>query len=335
MNVITVKNLCKEYRAHEIRQGVRGTFIDLFNRSYKTIKAVNDISFEVKKGEIIGYIGPNGAGKTTTVKLLSGILSPTSGSINILGLDPFKHRNKYTLNIGIIMGNQSKLFWNLSVIESFKLFGALYEIEKNTLDERIKNFAKTLGVEHLLYKQVRTLSLGERTRCELLLALIHAPPILLLDEPTIGMDVSVKFRIRNFLKDIQKNYGTTIILTSHDMADIEAIATKIIVIDKGKLIFDGSTFDFRREFGLDESVVEIKFKEPIDDKKIFNLFKNFTNICLLKENKFSISLKIKRDAPIFELLTRCNQSSQINSIHIEEEPMTNIVRRIYEKSEQD
>ncbi|MDD2889757.1 MAG: ATP-binding cassette domain-containing protein [bacterium] len=332
MDIIRVEKLRKEYKVPEIREGIKGSLKDLFHRKYNSVTAVNDISFSISKGEIVGYIGPNGAGKTTTVKLLSGILAPSSGHINILGNDPFKHRIKNAFNVGMVMGSQSKLLWNLPVIETFNLFGAIYEVKKDVLKERIKKFSEILGVEHLLYKQARTFSLGERTRCNFLLALIHNPPILFLDEPTIGMDIAVKFRIRDFLKEIRETYGTTIILTSHDIADIEDTATRMMIIDEGKLIFDGSPVKFQQTFSLDEIVVRIKFKSSIKGKNIFSVLNDIKNISLEEEGEFFVSLKIKKEVPIFDVLTKCNRVAEIGNILISEEPISQIVRRIYEKN---
>ncbi len=228
-NAIEVEKLRKEFKVYSSRKGLKGAFRDLFTRNERIIPAVNDISFKVKQGEMVGYIGENGAGKSTTIKMLTGILTPTSGQIVVNGMNPHKDREKFVQTIGVVFGQRSQLWWDIAVQESFRLLKKVYKVTDEQYDSHMNHVIKTLDIEPLLDKPVRKLSLGQRMRCELAAALIHNPPLLFLDEPTIGLDVLVKLKIREFLKEINEKYHTTILLTTHDLSDIEALCERVIV----------------------------------------------------------------------------------------------------------
>lgn len=260
MALIEARGLSKEFRIFRRREGVLGAFRDLFQRDYKTLTAVGGIDFVVDKGEMVGYIGANGAGKSTTIKMLTGILVPTSGSVVVNGYVPHRDREIYTRGIGVVFGQRSQLWWDIAVIESFKLLRRIYDVSKTDFDQRLKRFNEMLELDSFLHLPVRKLSLGQRMRCDLVAALLHNPAILFLDEPTIGLDVLAKARIRDFLKEINREYQTTVILTTHDLGDIEALCPRVAIIDKGKMLFDASLEDLYRHWGhdkLDEIVKRI------------------------------------------------------------------------------
>jgi len=235
-NAIEVNQLRKEFKAYSSRSGLKGAFRDLFTRNYRVMQAVNDISFTVKQGEMVGYIGENGAGKSTTIKMLTGILTPTSGEITVNGMNPHKEREKFAQTIGVVFGQRSQLWWDIAVQESFRLLKKVYKVSDEDYNAHMEHVIQTLDIGPLLDKPVRKLSLGQRMRCELAAALIHNPPLLFLDEPTIGLDVLVKLKIRQFLKEINEKYNTTILLTTHDLADIEALCERVVMLDEGSII---------------------------------------------------------------------------------------------------
>lgn len=236
---IRLANLSKSFQAYDRREGVWGSVKDLFSRDYRTVRAVDAISFEVERGELIGYIGPNGAGKSTSIKMLTGILKPTSGEVEVLGFKPYYDRKRYAQHIGVVFGQRTQLWWDIAVIESFRLLGQIYQVPRGTFESRLSTLSKILDLDSLLRTPVRKLSLGQRMRCDLAASLLHAPEVLFLDEPTIGLDAMAKDGIRTFLRQINREFGTTIILTTHDLKEIEELCKRIIVLDKGKVLYDG------------------------------------------------------------------------------------------------
>ena len=234
MLAIDVKDLRKSFNVQKSRGGLKGAFQDLFARQYQEVLAVNDISFQIPQGEICGYIGENGAGKSTTIKMLTGILVPTSGQISVGGYVPYQEREKFVQNIGVVFGQRSQLWWDIGVIESFHLLRKVYRVGEQDFRKRLDELVERLQLQELLSRPVRKLSLGQRMRCELVAALLHNPSIVFLDEPTIGLDIVVKSEIREFLKDMNQQHGTTILLTTHDLQDIEALCSRVIMLDAGK-----------------------------------------------------------------------------------------------------
>lgn len=234
--VINVKKLDKSFRTKQ--QGK--VFQTLFNPQYKIVNAVSDVSFEINKGEAIAFLGPNGAGKTTTIKMMTGLIHPSMGSVEVLGYNPFNRDPKFLKRIGLVMGNKAALNWDLTANQSFNLIKNIYDLEDDFSVKRVAELAELLSVEKLLNTQMRNLSLGERMKMELIGSILHNPEILFLDEPTIGLDILTKKKVRHFLKDIQKKENTTLILTSHDIDDIEAVCDRVIIINKGKKCYDDS-----------------------------------------------------------------------------------------------
>ena len=262
MSLISVKNLVKEYKTYDRREGLSGAFLALVYREYKTLKAVNDISFDIEKGEMVGYIGANGAGKSTTIKMLCGVLYPTSGSIVIDGRVPVKNREAHVRNIGAVFGQRSQLWWDLAAGESLRLLGRIYGVEKKDFDARMAEFETVLKLKDFLKTPARKLSLGQKMRCELAASLIHNPKIVFLDEPTIGLDVAVKQSIREFVKMINRDRGVTVILTTHDLRDIEELCSRVFIIDKGKQVFDG-TLDALKERSPDSGQLTFTLKHEL------------------------------------------------------------------------
>jgi len=247
--LIKVRDLTKDYRLIRKREGVKGGLIDLVRPRHELLRAVESVSFDIPAGQMVGYIGANGAGKSTTIKMLTGILTPTSGTVTVGGLVPWKQRLQYTRHIGVVFGQRTQLWWDLAVVESFRLLKKIYEVDDATYDRQMKIFNELLEVDQFLHQPVRKLSLGQRMRCDLAAALLHRPRVLFLDEPTIGLDVLAKENVRVFLREICEREGVTVILTTHDLGDIEQLCKRVIIIDKGRVHFDGELDDLRRRVG--------------------------------------------------------------------------------------
>lgn len=264
--VIDVVDLHKAYRV-PIKEDVGG-LLYFFRRRYREIEAVRGISFKVKRGEVVGFLGPNGAGKTTTLKMLVGLVKPTSGKVRVLGYDPFERKKEFLKRITLVMGQKQQLIWDLPPIESLKINAVVYEIPDEVFKRRLSLLADMLSIGKILHQPVRKLSLGERMKAELVAALIHNPDVLFLDEPTLGLDVGAQISIRRFLREYNEEFKATIILTSHYMADIEALCDRVLVIHKGRLIFDGDMYDLvERVMPYKEIYVEFKGRIPLEDLK--------------------------------------------------------------------
>ena len=237
--MIHVAKLSKHYRVHEKEAGFRGSLSAFFKRDFKTVKAVDEVSFEVAAGEIVGFLGANGAGKTTTLKMLSGLLHPSAGGVRVAGFEPKRRQAEFLKTITLVMGQKQQLSWDLAALDSFLVNAAIYRIPDDVYKTRLTELTEMLSLDGLLNKQVRKLSLGERMKCELAAALLHQPKVLFLDEPTIGLDVNMQESVRDFVAAYNLRHGATVMLTSHYMADVTALAKRIIVIDRGRIVFDG------------------------------------------------------------------------------------------------
>jgi ABC-2 type transport system ATP-binding protein len=306
--IIKVKNLTKEFTL----------------RSKKaSLKAVNKISFNVNNGEMVGFIGPNGAGKSTTIKMLTGILFPTEGRISVLGMDPQKQREELSFNIGTVFGQKPQLWHHLPPIDTFHLFGKIYEIDDKTLEERLNRFVDLFEIRDFINTPVRKLSLGQRMRCEIVVALLHNPKIIFLDEPTIGLDIIAKRKIRDLLKKLNEEEGTTVILTSHDMQDIEKICKRIIIINKGKIVFDGDIKKIKKLMG--NKIVELYLDESNGDVKLPK------GVKLVEKEQFKLVLEVnvkKMDIP--KLLEYFFKRCKVADLIIKEIPIEEIIEDIYE-----
>ena len=329
-NAMEVKQLRKEFKSYSSRTGLKGAFRDLLTRNYKIVPAVNDISFTIKQGEMVAYIGENGAGKSTTIKMLTGILTPTSGEIMVNGMNPHKEREKFVRTIGVVFGQRSQLWWDIAVQESFRLLKKVYKVSDAHYNEHMDHVIQTLDIGPLLDKPVRKLSLGQRMRCELAAALIHNPPLLFLDEPTIGLDVLVKLKIRDFLKEINEKYNTTILLTTHDLADIEALCDRVIMLDNGEIIYDGELQSLKDNWAEDKEV-HFQFMKQVNGAELDALSLPFPVSWEYDEKNQTYKAVIKDEGDHISLLISTVVSSfQIKDIKIHETSIEEIVRNIYE-----
>lgn len=322
---IVARKLNKVFKVKVKEKGFKGSIKSIFKPKYKTIKAVSNISFNVEKGEIIAFIGPNGAGKSTTIKMLTGILYPSSGDINVIGLDPKKDRKELAHNIGTVFGQKEQLWTHLTPYDNFKFFGAVYDIPNVVVDRKIKEFIKIFELEEFINTPVRNLSLGQRIRCEIVASLIHEPKILFLDEPTIGLDPVVKENIRTLIKRMNKEYKTTIFLTSHDVGDIEKLCKRVIIINNGELVLDDSMENLKYHY-LNKKIVEAKMKEKVnlDDQD---------GITILKDKGYNLKLEVDiKKTTISEALKLLNPD-KIVDINISNIPLEDIISSIYKKGD--
>jgi len=321
--IIQVSNLRKEFKVYRQHKGLLGAIRNLASSEYSVIKAVDNVSFEIDEGQIVGYVGPNGAGKSTTVKMLTGILVPTSGEISVSGLIPYRSRKEYTRRIGVVFGQRTQLWWDLPVIESFQLLRRIYRISYEKYNSNIEIFNDLLDVDDFIDTPVRRLSLGQRMRCDLAAALLHDPPILYLDEPTIGLDVVAKQRIRSFLSEINSNRKTTIILTTHDLLDVEKLCSRMMIIDHGKIIYDGSVDEIKRRYGKKRRLV-------------IDLAGDYENIViagaeLIRREEHRAWLQFDRDKiSASQLISMVTRKYEITDLTIEEPEIETIVAGIYE-----
>lgn len=305
--IIEVKNIKKYYKVAKREKGLKATIKNLFHRKYEIKKAVNDISFSIKKGEIVGFIGPNGAGKSTTIKMLSGILYPDEGEIKINGFIPYKQRKQYVKNIGVVFGQKSQLNWDLPLIESFELMKYIYKIPEKVYEENLSKFTELLEMKDFIHQPVRQLSLGQRMRGDIVAALLHSPKIVFFDEPTIGLDVVAKEKIRDFVKYMNETEQTTIIFTTHDMQDIEKVCDRLIIIDNGKKIYDGSIAEIKSKY-TNSKTIEIWLENGKKEVKTFDV----------------------NQTPMNEVMEELFSKYHIKDISICEPEIDGIVRDIYE-----
>ena len=326
--MITVQNLTKQYQVSKRKPGVMGAVMNLFHRQYDIKTAVNGVSFSINQGEMVGYIGANGAGKSTTIKMLCGILAPTSGTIEIAGVIPYRERQKNARNIGAVFGQRTQLFWDIPVRESFNLLRHIYSIPQDTFTENMHKFCDILSLGPLLDRPVRQMSLGEKMRCELAAAFLHNPRVVFLDEPTIGLDVAVKSRIREFIKEMNRQRGTTVILTTHDMQDIEEICTRVIMIDSGQILYDGDLPSVKQRFGYQRS---IQFE--IADASNFQL-PSFLHPSVLADMDDDGRIQVvfdARETNAAEIIQAIMASHTVQDLTIREPSIESIVKQIYER----
>ena len=326
MSFINVNHISKTFKVAKRQSGLKASLKSFFKRNYIYIEAVKDVSFEIEKGEIIGYIGPNGAGKSTTIKMLSGILTPEEGTININGLSPSKDRIKYVSNIGVVFGQRSQLWWDIPALDTFDLLKDIYKLDESEFNKTKEQLIELLDLKNIVNIPVRQLSLGQRMRCEIAASLIHKPSILFLDEPTIGLDAESKIKVRNFIKKINKEMNTTIILTTHDMSDIEALAKRIILIGKGQILYDGNIKNLKEKYDNTKEI-QIITKNKLNklNKKgiIKQTKKDYGYNFILDTNLLSISNFLKYLSNLID----------IKDIEIENENIDNIILKLYKDCE--
>lgn len=288
--MIELIDLTKRFKKPIRGEGVLGMLKTVFSRKYQEIYAVKNINLKINDGEIVGYIGSNGAGKSTSIKMMCGILTPTSGKVLIDGLEPYNKRRIIAKDIGVVFGQKTQLWWDIPLIESFKILKEIYQVSDEDYKERLDFLAETLGIKEFLNQAVRTLSLGQRMRADLAAAWLHNPKILFLDEPTIGLDVLVKEKIRNAIKVMNQKYKTTIILTTHDMKDIEDLCNRVIMIEKGTVFFDGTINEIKHKFG-DLRTITITTKDDIDIKAL----NEFDGLVTYERDDANIIIKFSND----------------------------------------
>lgn len=320
--VIKVKSLCKHYKQHKKEPGLRGSIKALFKRKYKTIKAVEGVSFTIDRGEMVGFIGPNGAGKTTTLKVLSGLLYPTSGEATVLGYIPHKRQAEYQKQFSLVMGQKNQLWWDLPAIESFILNKEIYEVPKEQYEKTVDELSELLDVKDILKVQVRKLSLGQRMKCELIAALLHSPKVLFLDEPTIGLDVVMQKKIREFFKEYNKRHKTTVILTSHYMDDVKELCERIIMINKGKIVYDGNLEQIIKKYANNKYMTMVFLKEV---KKTD--LKKFGKLVEFEPLKATISVK-REQTP--HIASEVLKKLPVDDLDIAEPQLEDIIRKLFQ-----
>ncbi|MFZ5989284.1 MAG: ABC transporter ATP-binding protein [Bacillota bacterium] len=323
MALIEVRNLVKDYKINVGKKGLLGAIQGLLIPEYIIKKAVNDISFSIEKGETVGFIGPNGAGKSTTVKMLTGILAPTSGVISIGGITPYKERKKNAFRIGVVFGQRTQLWWDLPVQDTFDLLRYIYKIPEKRYKENMNMFHDMLGLGEFIRQPVRQLSLGQRMRADIAAALLHNPEVIFFDEPTIGLDVVAKEKIRDFIRFINKEKGITMLFTTHDMVDIEKTCQRMIIIDQGGIIYDGTVDAIKDRYGSTRTLL-VDFCENYRDI-------NIPGVEIIEEQGNKKWFKFKKDqVQVSNLINQLNQKYIIQDLTIKDPEIGSIIREIYE-----
>ena len=322
---IRTAGLGKRYRVARHRPGLLGTFRNLVSREYREVEAVADVTFSIAPGEMVGYVGPNGAGKSTTIKMLTGILVPSEGDVEVFGLVPHRRRKDVARRIGVVFGQRTQLWWDLPLVESFDLLRHIYRIPNERFAANLARFRELLALDEFMGTPVRQLSLGQRMRGELAAALLHDPAVLFLDEPTIGLDVVAKHRIRDFLRRINREAGVTVLLTTHDMADIEQLCQRLMIIDRGKLLYDGSLEAIRERFGTERTLVVDLADDGAGALEV-------PNARQVRGDGPRRWLSFQRaDTTAADLIAAVAARYRIEDLTIEEPAIEAIIRRIYEE----
>ncbi|MBO1512081.1 ABC transporter ATP-binding protein [Metabacillus bambusae] len=324
--MITIEGLSKSFKVAKRTTGLRQSVKALFFREHFIVEALKDISFSIEPGEIVGYIGPNGAGKSTTIKLMSGILVPDGGTCSIMGYTPWKDRVSYVKNIGVVFGQRTQLWWDVPVMDSFELLRDIYKIPQKEYKDNINLLVETLDLQSLIDSPVRQLSLGQRMRCEIAASLLHSPKILFLDEPTIGLDAVSKIAVRQFIKTINKEKGVTVILTTHDMNDIEALADRVILIGKGSLLYDGKLNELRSRFGTLRTITA-DYRETL---KLFEI--SGTSLLSWSPERAIISIDTEK-VMVSEVISQLSSKVELLDVSIEAQPIEDIIVQLYKEYE--
>ena len=325
MAVITVENLTKNFKVKVKEKGLKGSLKSFVKPKYNIIKAVKNISFSVEKGEMIAFIGPNGAGKSTSIKMMTGILFPDSGKIDVLGFDPTKDRKKLAYEIGCVFGQKEQLWTHLTPYDNFKFFGAIYDIPEKIVEKKIEEMRELFELDEFLNTPVRNLSLGQRIRCEIVASLIHEPKILFLDEPTIGLDPVVKEKIRTLIKRMNKEYKTTVVLTSHDVSDIEKLCKRVIIVNKGQVVLDDTMENLKYHY-LNKKIIDAKMKEKVNLEEV-------DGINILKDKDYNLKLEVDLKKKSISDAIKLLNTDNIIDINISNVPLEDIISDIYKDGE--
>ncbi|MGA8327480.1 MAG: ATP-binding cassette domain-containing protein [Candidatus Cybelea sp.] len=320
--IVETRDLRKVFRSRKRTPGALGALRSLFSNQFEDRVAVDNVTFAIEPGELVGYIGPNGAGKSTTIKMLTGILVPTSGEVRVAGLTPWKRRKENARNIGVVFGQRSQLYWDLPLVESFELLRAIYGVPADQYRRNLREFVEILEMGDFMRTPVRQLSLGQRMRGDFAAALLHDPPIVYLDEPTIGLDVVAKEAIREFIARINAQRGATIILTTHDLADVERLCRRIVLIDEGTLIYDGDIERIKRKYGRFRTLI-VRFSEPIAQPHL-------DGAQLTAVEDHTARFRFDRNLQHADLLVRqASERYRVEDVSLEEPGLESIIRRIY------
>ena len=324
MSYIKVDQISKTFKVAKKKSGLKEAFKSFFKREYLYVEAIKEASFEINKGEIVAYIGPNGAGKSTTIKILSGILVPSSGKCKVAGMIPWKDRVTFVKDIGVVFGQRSQLWWDVPVIDSFYLLKDIYKIPEDVFKSQLEILTKQLDLADIINVPLRQLSLGQKMKCELAGSLLHRPKILFLDEPTIGLDATSKLKVREFIKQINKELGITVILTTHDMNDIEALTNKIIIIGKGQLLFNGSFDEIKHKY-KNYRTIEIEFEKEYDEIKLdgFEFIK--------KEGRIQTFKTAKKDFKIADFVVELSKKYKVIDVQVESISLEEIISKMFEE----
>jgi len=324
MPLIQVADLHKEFHVYKHHRGALGAIRNLFTREYRTIHAVDGVSFAIEAGELVGYLGPNGAGKSTTIKMLTGILLPTRGAVIVAGRVPWKQRVDHARGIGVVFGQRTNLWWDLPVIESLDLLRYVYRVPDDRYQRNLSQFREMLGLDEFLNTPARSLSLGQRMRADLVAALLHDPLFLFLDEPTIGLDVVAKERVRRFIRSINRERGVTVILTTHDLGDVQKLCARVMMIDHGRLLFDGSPRDLIDRFGGERELV-VDFAEDYADAEL-------DGARIVNRDGRRVTYRFMRGVvSASELIQRLSARYRVEDLSVQEPQIEDTVRRIYEQ----
>ena len=340
-SVIELNEVSKVFRVLNRHEGMKGSIRDLFSRDYRDVVAVHEVSMQVESGEIVGYLGPNGAGKSTTIKMMTGILEPTGGKLLVNGRVPYENRTANAQNIGVVFGQRSQLWWALPVIESFKILKEIYRIPDDVYRHNMHRYEELVGVDELYDKPVRQMSLGQRTLCDILASFLHDPPVVFLDEPTIGLDVSMKAKIRELILSLNQEKNTTVILTTHDMGDVEALCRRIMIIDQGKKIYDDSIDRLKQFFGAYRTLKIMPEKLGDLAAEKLDTYKEslIGRLPGAKDTVFSVdgewlSILIPEDKlPLMNVVSCIDSIFPVRDIRIDEISTESVIRKIYEEAE--
>jgi ABC-2 type transport system ATP-binding protein len=338
-SIIKLEHLTKEFKVLNKREGLKGNLLDLFSKNYSTLTAVNDITLDVKPGEMVGFLGPNGAGKSTTIKIMTGVLEPTRGNITVNGRAPYKNRTKTAEDIGVVFGQRTQLWWALPAIESFRILKDIYRIDDKTYRNNLEYFDKLVGASELYHKTVRQMSLGQRTLCDILASFLHNPSVVFLDEPTIGLDVSMKSKIRELIKALNREKNTTVILTTHDMGDVDALCSRIVIIDKGTMLYDNNIEKLRVVFGAYRTV-KVMFGENQNEdfektalemeSYLKNEFPNVTSLSVSLDDKWIAILINEDEVAMMEIINCIQKKRKIADMLLQEISTESVIKKVYE-----
>jgi ABC-2 type transport system ATP-binding protein len=327
MSAITVTHLQKTFKAKRKAAGLGGSLRALVRPVYVSVEAVRGLSFEMEAGELLGFIGPNGAGKSTTIKMLTGILHPNAGQASVLGFTPWKERQKLAYHIGTVFGQRQQLWVHLPAVDTFRLFGRIYELDDREVERRIAFLSEAFEIQDLLETPVRKLSLGQRMRCEVAASLLHRPKLLLLDEPSIGLDVVAKQHIRDAIRRMNQEEGVGVLLTSHDAGDLEAMCKRVIIVNHGQIVYEDKVSNLKRRY-LSSKMVEVRYAETVSSD--FHL----DGVEMLKVGHYGVKLRFDTQrTPVQKVLARLTEAGDVVDITISDPPLEEVIAKIYQETQ--